>query len=75
VEKKVRRTLERLSKAVDRCGYRVSVEYPSAFAHMTRANTQQVDPFSVNWRLPIGKEEVSDTVVDDHSAPRAGDVW
>jgi len=69
VEKKVRRALERFSKAVDRCGYRVSVEYSSTFAHMTRANTHQVDTFSVNWRLPIGEEKVGDTVVDDHGAP------
>jgi len=69
VEKKVRRTLERLSKAVDRCGYRVSVEYSSAFAHMTRANTNQVDAFSANWRMQIGEEQVGGTVVDDHDAP------
>ena len=65
----MRWALERFSKAVDRCGYRVSVEYLSTFAHMTRADTNQVDAFSVNWRMPIGEEQVGDTVVDDHDAP------
>ena len=71
----MRRALKRFSKAVDCCGYRVSVEYSSTFAHMTRANTDQVDAFAIDGRLPIGEEQIGDTVVDEHDAPRTGEVW
>jgi len=41
---------------------------------MTRANTDQVGTFPTNGGLPIGEEQVGDTVVDNHDAPRTSVV-